>query len=284
MWNVSESTVKRWADSGDLVCVKTPGGHRRFTFEEVSRFQRSQGFQAVGNLLSAAGDGREGAQAPLERALERLDMEALTDLFCEHALAGDVERLRALLARAFLRGVAAIDVFERILTPALRRIGERWVRGEITIADEHFATRTALDALTRLQPELMRKPRNGRTVVVGCPEDELHEVAARCIASLLEIEGWRAITLGMNTPFFSFRDAIERHEPALLCISSTFMTDVERQAREFKPLYEASREADVKIIIGGAGFRDPDVRARFGHDYHAESFRDVLRYASGLAS
>ena len=35
----------------------------------------------------------------------------------------------------------------------------------------------------------------------------MHEVAARCAAYLLELDGWRTVTLGMNTPFFSFADA-----------------------------------------------------------------------------
>jgi excisionase family DNA binding protein len=28
---VDESTIKRWADHGEIPCVKTLGGHRRFT-------------------------------------------------------------------------------------------------------------------------------------------------------------------------------------------------------------------------------------------------------------
>jgi excisionase family DNA binding protein len=281
MWNVSESTVKRWADSGDLACVKTPGGHRRFTLEEISRFQRSQGFQAVGNLVSTAGGESDLAHA-LERALERRDFAALTDLFCALALEGDAEGLRSALARIYLRGISPLAIFEQIVTPALHRIGERWMRGEITVADEHLATRTTIDALTRIQPDFVGRSTAGRTAVVGCPEDELHEVAARCVAFLLEIEGWKTITLGMNTPFFSFKDALDRHAPALVCVSSTMMIDIERQARDYAPLFEASREAGAKVVLGGTGFREPEVRNRFEHDFYAESFRELLRFAAGL--
>jgi photoactive yellow protein len=35
---VAPSTVKRWADDGLLTCVKTAGGHRRFSLVEVQRF------------------------------------------------------------------------------------------------------------------------------------------------------------------------------------------------------------------------------------------------------
>lgn len=282
MWNVSESTVKRWADSGDLACVKTPGGHRRFGLEEISRFQRSQGFDAVGNLVSA-GEGDEGAGAALERALERRDFAALAGLFSAAALDGDAGSVRGLLARSYLRGIAPVDLYERILAASLNGVGERWRRGEVTVADEHLATRTALDAITRLQPELGHRAPVGRTAVVGCPGDELHEAAARCVASLLEIEGWRVIALGMNTPFFSFKDALGRHAPSLVCVSSTMLIDIERQAREYGPFYEATREAGATVVLGGAGFREPAVRDRFPHDRYAEGFRELLRIASALA-
>ena len=51
MWNVSESTIKRWCDAGDLKCVKTPGGHRRFNLEAISRF-RSMALRAFGSSLN----------------------------------------------------------------------------------------------------------------------------------------------------------------------------------------------------------------------------------------
>ena len=37
MWNVSESTVKRWADTSGLHCYRTPGGHRKFRPASVGR-------------------------------------------------------------------------------------------------------------------------------------------------------------------------------------------------------------------------------------------------------
>lgn len=36
--NLGENTVRRWADSGRLICTKTRGGHRRFDPEYIQRF------------------------------------------------------------------------------------------------------------------------------------------------------------------------------------------------------------------------------------------------------
>ena len=281
MWNVCESNGKRWADSGDLQCVKTPGGHRRFHLDEIVRFQRSQGFDAVGSLMTP-GESSEGVLPEMERALERRDYGALADLFSRRALDGEAEGVGALLARAYLRGIPAVDLQEQVMTPAMHRIGELWRTGELTVADEHIATRTAVDALTRLQPEMLRRPSNGKTAVVGCPEDELHEMASRFISFLLELEGWTVTTLGMNTPFFSFRDAVERYRPDLVCISSTLLNDLDRQSREYGELCTLARETGARVVIGGAGFSEPGVRARFPHDAYCENLRDLLRFVARM--
>ena len=277
MWNVSESTVKRWADSGDLQCVKTPGGHRRFSLDEIVRFQRSQGFEAVGSLVSP-GETADGVLPELEQVLERRDFDALSQLFADRALEADVQGVGALLARSYLRGISVVELQEKIVTPAMHAIGDRWRVGELTVADEHIASHTAVEALVRLQPEMLRRPPIGRTAVVGCPEDELHEMASRFIGFLLEIEGWTVITLGINTPFFSFRDAVERYRPDLVCISSTMLNDLDRQSREYASLGSLSREVGAQVVIGGAGFAEPSVRARFPHDAYCENLRDLLKF------
>ena len=41
MFNVSPSTVTRWADEGKLACVRTLGGHRRYRKEGIVRLLRT---------------------------------------------------------------------------------------------------------------------------------------------------------------------------------------------------------------------------------------------------
>ena len=40
LFNVSPSTVTRWADEGKLVCIKTLGGHRRYQKESIVELVR----------------------------------------------------------------------------------------------------------------------------------------------------------------------------------------------------------------------------------------------------
>ena len=46
---VSDATVKRWAAAGLIDSEKTSGGHRRFRFDDVAKFQQSQGLGLDGD-------------------------------------------------------------------------------------------------------------------------------------------------------------------------------------------------------------------------------------------
>jgi excisionase family DNA binding protein len=47
---VDNSTIKRWADLGEIPCVKTLGGHRRFTQDTVSALTAKMNINAVGAI------------------------------------------------------------------------------------------------------------------------------------------------------------------------------------------------------------------------------------------
>lgn len=282
MWNVGESTVKRWSDTGDLDCIRTRGGHRRFTLDALLRFQEAHRFESTGWLHEALTNAEPSVEpdqaARIEAALNERDHEELRALFYEAAIVGDEQRGIELLQRAYLRGLSEIELKEEILTPVLHLIGERWRRGELNIYEEHLASRVTLAATDHLHARIPHKSQTGRIALCGCPEGDLHEIALHLIVEILETEGWRVISMGPNTPLFSFADAVRHFKPDIVCISSTIVVDLERLRRDYTQFYPVTREYGAKIVIGGAAFKDPEVRGIFTHDFHGERFSDLLAY------
>ncbi|MFQ3589407.1 MAG: B12-binding domain-containing protein [Chloracidobacterium sp.] len=276
MWAVSESSVKRWSDSGLLSCVRTPGGHRRFTLQALLDFQRAGGL-----LQNADGAGRSQATAgltQLAQALAGRDWPALQTLYYDAAVSGDEAAGVALLEQAYQSGISTIELSERILTPVLHLIGERWRRGELNIWEEHLASQVTLAATEHLHRQLPRAPSHGRLALCGCPEGDLHQIALHLVVEVLETEGWRVLSLGPNTPLFSFTDAVQRFSPQLVCISATIVHDLERLRRDYGHFYRVARQHAARIVIGGAAFADPQVHDIFTHDFHALGLADFLEY------
>lgn len=54
---VHATTLRRWADNGDIPVMLTPGGHRRFALSDVQRFAAQQrGLSGPGQVASAWAD------------------------------------------------------------------------------------------------------------------------------------------------------------------------------------------------------------------------------------
>jgi MerR family transcriptional regulator, light-induced transcriptional regulator len=272
MWSVSEASIKRWADAGHLRTGRTVGGHRRFSLAEAARFQRERG-------LGAAARGAEGALEPAALGAAEFDAESLAEQFFEAIRAGQEGVSTALLLEAHLAGAGTALLLDEVVAPAMRRVGDLWHAGEVSVAEEHLATRAATRAVEALAEAARRAEPGARSAVVCAVEDEFHQLAVLCAQAALEAEGWSVKNLGAHTPFFALADFVERHAPALVCASSTTNAGLARGARDYAQFLEAARARGARVVLGGAGFEGEDVRRQFPADLHAGSFRELAEFA-----
>lgn len=265
MWQVSEATIKRWADAGHLRSQKTLGGHRRFELAEVLKFQSAHDLEAEHSL---------SARAAREAALPLQQSDRLEEFF--QAVTGVREaEASAVLLKSHLDGLPMLKLLEEIVAPALHRVGDLWHEGKLSVADEHLSTRTAIRAIETLRATL-RLARVETPLAICCAvEDELHEIATLCVQALLESEGWSVRNMGANTPFFALTDAVRKHRPSLICVSSTSNVSLARYSRDYAQLQTVAREFEARIVLGGEGFRDETIRQRFPAELHAENFSSL---------
>ena len=165
----------------------------------------------------------------------------------------------------------------------MHRLGDLWLKGSVTIADEHRATRVVLTAIQKLRGVILPHEPNGGTAICCAIEGELHEVALHLVDLIFESEGWRVINLGANTPLFSLQEFLIRQRPQVVCISARTIADLDRVTAEFAQLRRVANRFAAKIVLGGEAFHNPDVRGRFPADFYREDFRAVSRLAVNLA-
>ena len=65
-----------------------------------------------------------------------------------------------------------------VVLPALHEIGERWARGEISVAQEHYATELLAGRLRGLAREW--DDGLGPRAVLACPSGERHDIGLLC--------------------------------------------------------------------------------------------------------
>ena len=283
---VSEATIKRWADAGQLGSTRTVGGHRRFPVEEVMRFQTERGLGAGVGVASRSARPNETTTAEVAPAAggEEFDEAGLEEHFFRSLTRGRAAEAAALLLGARVRGVPLARVFDLGVAGAMRRVGQLWHTAEMSVAEEHLATSTAEMAVRTLSDSTRRAASDGRRAVCCATEGEMHVLPVLCVQALLESEGWEVLNLGAHTPFFALAEVIERRRPSLVCVSSTMQWELEHNARDYARLGKAARGVGARVVLGGEGFADEAVRPRFPADIHAESFSELAEFLRGSPS
>jgi len=272
MWDVSESTVKRWADAGMLKCFKTIGGHRKFDFSEIVEFQNRSGAALKGSVPRC--DPAEKA-AEVEELLAHGDIKALAACYQKAALCGQNSFASFLLNRARQRGLTLARIGDEIVKPAMQEIGEQWRAGKIGVLDEHIAISATFQAVAGLNSNSTESKPGCRLAVTGCSEGEFHCLASTLIGDMLKAAGWSVIALGPHTPLFTFASAIGRFKPDLLCLSITMTEYLERAARDYEALRRAASKHGTRIVVGGRAMDDEQVRARFRGAHYAATLSDL---------
>ena len=116
------------------------------------------------------------------------------------------------------QGVPSDAVIVDLLGAAQREVGERWLRDEWTVADEHLAsgvTQKALDAVANA----IEAPVPHGFVIVACAEGDWHSLPAQMFAEQLRANGFAVAFLGASTPADHVAKLIARRRPDALTVS-----------------------------------------------------------------
>lgn len=142
-----------------------------------------------------------------------------------------------------------------VLAGAQHEVGERWMRGEISIGSEHRATALTQLALTTLAPFTAGSlgPRPMGSALVACPEGEWHSTGPRIAADLMELAGFEVEFLGASSPPSEIVAVAREIDAGLVALSATYLASAKEVRRTADLLREELPKA--RLVAGGWGAR-----------------------------
>ncbi|MCA9693988.1 MAG: MerR family transcriptional regulator [Myxococcales bacterium] len=160
----------------------------------------------------------------------------------------DVRALERALERAMLLG-SAQTIYGSVLAPAMRRIGDLWHGGVVSVAQEHMASELIGGAARDLLRLVTPTP-SIAVALLACFADEDHAFPLYGVG--LSVARWqvRAVILGQRTPPAAVGHAVAELRPLFVGLSATVAMPAYR-ARELVEGY-ASACGDTPWIVGGA--------------------------------
>jgi excisionase family DNA binding protein len=208
------------------------------------------------------GAGRGGATSAWdERLFQRL-------------IASDQSGAWRVLEAAQAAGMELRNVYWAVVIPAMRRVGEEWAQGELSIAGEHAASQIVVRLISRLSAQISRRGVSKGTIVVGTTATELHTLPLMIAADLIRLEGFEVLDLGSNLPAQSFAETAATQQRLVAVGISVTAPDQAEAIRE--TVSELRRAVDAPIFIGGSAIDGPEHAKLLGADFGASEVTDVI--------
>ena len=147
------------------------------------------------------------------------------------------------------QGVAIEKLYTDLLATALREIGKRWQKNEISVVDVHVATDICRYIIMRLVDSIPINTSLPHRALVTCVPGEEHEMGAEIVENFLEMKGWIIESMGHIAPEDDIMKAIRSSMPDVVFLSVTLVANL--PAAKSLALKIREQGSRVKIIVGG---------------------------------
>ena len=254
-------TVYRYARTGRLPAERV-GSTWRVAIADLERF----------HLPQEHGSNTRNAQP--RRPARLLDRMA----------AGDEPGSWSIVEETLTSGATADEVYLDLLVPTLRAIGERWERGQLSVAAEHRASAVATRITGRLGPMFARRGLSRGTIVLGAPEGDLHSLPCAIVADLLRGRGFEVLDLGANTPGRSFVESAQGANRLVALMVGVSAPEAVGRLREIAVALRAEVPS-APLLFGGGAIANEATALGLGADgWSGADAPSVINAVEGVAS
>ncbi|MTH53598.1 cobalamin-binding protein [Bacillus mangrovi] len=176
-------------------------------------------------------------------------------------LDGDHESAWDLIQRQMDNGAGTVQIFEDLITEAMRYVGVLWENNEVTVADEHLATSTCDYLLTKYQyyvRERIPHENSRKKAMFLCVQDEDHFIGLKLVHILFEENGWETKFMGPNLPLEYALSAAKKWQPEVIGLSFSLSyraSVLKNYIEEFEGL-----ESAPSVLLGGRLLATSDFR------------------------
>ena len=253
--DVHESSIKRWCSHDQLKCFQTQGGHRRIPFDALMEFSKTKGLDCDLHVFNTYA---ESVWEGLIEAEKKKEFTILTELGVHWIQGPEFPYMLKLLTHLKNLGYPISIQMDEVIAPIMRTVGESYLRGELSIGNEHRITYLMRDLLVRMStaPEWSIKnvhhPKSPPKAILGCIRSQAHELGCLMAKLVLESHGWEVIYLGLNVPTEEFSKAQIDYDASLICIAlmpPSTQPEVHHVIELLEQMYD--RKKPYQLVMGG---------------------------------
>ncbi|HET6845618.1 MAG TPA: MerR family transcriptional regulator [Anaerolineales bacterium] len=291
---LSADTLRAWERRYGLPAPRrSKGGHRLYSDKDIFVLKWLKARQTEGLTISRAverwrqlvaagadpwqGEAPGGYAATSSGSSVSVGLERVRSEWLAACMAYNETLADQILDAAF--GLHTVEtVVLEVLLPALHAIGEEWQQGRTSVQQEHFASALVarrLDAITAALPV----PSGAHTLLLTCPETELHALPLQFLAVLLKRRGHKVVNLGADVPTAELAATIGAVRPTLVLMAAQGL----RAAVGLQAAATVVADQGIGLAFGGRIFNHlPELTTKIAGQYLGQVLQEVPDQIEGL--
>jgi methanogenic corrinoid protein MtbC1 len=205
----------------------------------------------------------------------------LSQMYLEPLLAGERDACRQIVDAALTGGMSPYDLLTKLVWPTMELLQSLYREDRIGISSLNMATRLNRFLADQLCSKLIRKPSNGRSVLIFCGDAEPEELGGQICADLFEADGYTVRFGGGGVPDDEVLKLIGTIRPDLLVMFGTLPSGVPAVRRLIDYLREVNSCPQMQVMCcGGIYKRAEGLAEEIGADLFATDAADAVKIAN----
>lgn len=251
---VNSITLRAWENRYGLIePIRKASGHRLYTQEHIDLINRVVGLldrgMRIGQVKAEIISGTDSESDSESSAVD--ERQNNWRRYINSMIAGIIRFDEHVLERTYAEALSHYPVrlvTEKLLSPVLKELGERWASGKGSVAEEHFF---AFYLRNKLGARFHHRSQNqtGPKLLMACLPGDMHEIGLLLFALDAADNGFRTILLGASMPLTEFPDAIKKTGSDALVLSGTIEPGSDVITKDLPRLVE---KLDVPVFLGGS--------------------------------
>ena len=194
---------------------------------------------------------------------------AYLDVLKENVLNLDFVGVKKAAKDAMMAGVSPMRAITDGLAAGIKIVGERFERKEYFLSELFLAAETMKQGMSVIQPySIGEEIETKGKVVLATVKGDYHDIGKSLVATLLRIQGFDVIDLGIDVPTDTIVEAIKVHSPNILGLSALLTVTMPEMEQIINCLIASGIRDDVKVIVGGSPVTN-EFASKIGADFRA---------------
>ena len=255
---VNISTLKRWTENGTLECVKTVGGHRKFTMNHIRDYYKNNPEANNNNDLKI----QDLNQKQLFGQIQKRDFKGLAEKLAESSLDTDEVIVSNIINGLYMNGVPVVDILDYVVDVA-GHIVENLLKDKKIVHTEAYLSR---QILTRVVNGLcIEKPNgsyNGKNAMCINFEDNLPDIGVVMSEVVLRHSGYNVFNTGSHAELGKLTSIIKKKKVDMVlfylcnlqCCNAVVVDNINKTKESIKKIVGIAKDVKVEVILGGEGY------------------------------